>query len=215
MTGSGDDKTQVLSRPPVTAPPRGPRATLRCVDTSVLKDGKGAEIFLDSEPVSVGRGEENVVALNAHGISKLHARVFVEDGAWHVEDLGSTNGTRVNNSKVERRALNDGDTVAFGRVAYKYHVVQPRAERATTSHDIDLGSDDKTMIMRPGQVAAHASTPAPRAAEHIAARSPHDTGSHARARPVAAKGSNSVLWLLVALVAVGVAAGAAFALGLF
>lgn len=214
MTGSGYDKTQVLSRPPAASPPPGPRAILHCVDTSVLKDGKGAEIHLDGEPVGVGRGEENTVALNAHGISRLHARVFLDDGVWHVEDLGSTNGTRVNNSRIERCALNDGDTVAFGRVCYKYHVSSPRAERTAGSHDIDLGSGEKTMIMHPAQVAA--ATPAKGAhTAHASTRAATDTGAHphAHAKPAAAQGSNTMLWLLVVLAAVGVAAGAAYALG--
>lgn len=211
MTGSAFDKTQVLSGPPAAAPSHAPRATLHCVDTSVLRDGKGADIFLDGEPVGVGRGEENTMPLNAHGISRLHARMFLDGGVWHVEDLGSTNGTRVNNSKIDRCALNDGDTVAFGRVCYKYHVAKPKAERAASSHDIDLGSGEKTMIMRPGEVVA--APPAARAAEPAAARSGTDTGSHARVRPAAAKGSNSMLWLLVVLAAVGVAAGGAYALG--
>lgn len=209
MTDSAFDKTQVLSGPPAAAPSRAPRAHLHCVDTSVLRDGKGAEIFLDGDPVGVGRGEENTVPLNAHGISRLHARMFLDDGVWHVEDLGSTNGTRVNNSRIERCALSDGDTVAFGRVCYKYHVTKPRAERLASSQNIDLGQ--QTMIMRPGEVVA--APPAARAAEPAATRSGADTGSHARVRPAAAKGSNSVLWLLVVLAAAGVVAGGAYALG--
>jgi predicted component of type VI protein secretion system len=216
MSGSGHDKTQVLSGPLAPAAPYGPRATLHCVDTSVLKDGKGAEIVLDAEPVGVGRGEENTVALNAQGVSRLHARVYLDDGVWHVEDLGSTNGTRVNNSRIERRALNDGDTVAFGRVCYKYHVARPRAERTASSHAIDLGSDDKTVNVRTGQVAATA--PAEEASEPVAARpaaarSAADTGSHARIKPGAAKDSNGTAWLLLVLAAVAVIAGGAYALG--
>lgn len=211
MSGSGHDKTQVLSSPPELAAPHGPRATLHCVDTSVLKDGKGAEIVLDGEAVSVGRGEENTVALNAQGVSRVHARVFLDDGVWHVEDLGSTNGTRVNNSRIERCALNDGDTVAFGRVCYKYHVARPRAERTASSHDIDLGSGDKTVNVRTGQFAA--APPAEEAAEPVAARSAADTGSHARVKPGAVKDSNSTAWLLFVLAAAVVVAGGAYALG--
>lgn len=216
MSGSGYDKTQVLSQPPTLEAPRSPRATLHCVDTSVLRDGKGAEIVLDSEPVDVGRGEENTVALNAHGVSRLHARVFLDDGVWHIEDLGSTNGTRVNNSRIERCALNDGDTVAFGRVCYKYHVARPRAERAAGRHDIDLGASLKTMVMRPGQVAAAPpaeETPEALATRPATARLPADTGSHARVKPGTAKDSNATAWLLVVLAAAAVVAGAAYALG--
>lgn len=226
MSGSGYDKTLVLSRSPVEEPPpHAARATLRCVDTSVLRDDKGAEIHLERDPVSIGRGEENVVALNAHGISRSHARVFLHDGTWHVEDLGSTNGTRVNNSKIERTALHDGDTVAFGRVCYKYQVAKVRP-RPASSHEIDLGAAQKTMVMRPGELHASSPTAAHRDEGHAGiedtgrvvhdtgsyARVARDTGSHPRVKPAAAT-SNNTLWLLVALVAVGIAAGAAYALG--
>ena len=221
MADAGDDKTQILNRPPPGAKPQGPPALLRCVDTSVLKDENGVEIRLDGDTVTVGRGEENDVALNAHGISRNHARVFLEDGAWQVEDLGSTNGTRVNNSKVEKRALADGDTVAFGRACYKYSLQEAGgAEPKASGHDIDLGAADKTMIMRPGAAKPAAPKPAapkapaaaPAAARPAAAQAA--AGSSA-ARASAGSGSSGNIGLLVVVVLVVAAAvGGAFYLGL-
>jgi pSer/pThr/pTyr-binding forkhead associated (FHA) protein len=49
-------------------------------------------------------------------VSRRHARVTFANGAWNIEDLGSTNGTWVNGSRIEpgeRRPLNGGDTVAL------------------------------------------------------------------------------------------------------
>ena len=43
--------------------------------------------------------------------SQWHARVFQRDGHWYVEDLGSTNGTKVNNVRVSQHVLADGDEV--------------------------------------------------------------------------------------------------------
>jgi hypothetical protein len=49
-------------------------------------------------------------------VSQVHARVFRRDGAWWVEDLGSTNGTFVNDHKVSAPApLHPGDRLKVGR----------------------------------------------------------------------------------------------------
>jgi hypothetical protein len=48
-------------------------------------------------------------------VSQLHARVFAKDGAWFVEDLGSTNGTYLNTKRVSSAlALKRGDRVKIG-----------------------------------------------------------------------------------------------------
>jgi pSer/pThr/pTyr-binding forkhead associated (FHA) protein len=41
-------------------------------------------------------------------VSRRHARLFVERGVWHVEDLGSRNGTRLNGEVVHRSAVDNG-----------------------------------------------------------------------------------------------------------
>jgi hypothetical protein len=49
-------------------------------------------------------------------VSQLHARVFVQDGATFVQDLGSTNGTYVNRAKVDATVpLHRGDYLQIGR----------------------------------------------------------------------------------------------------
>jgi len=181
MADAEYDKTQVLSRPPGGEKPSAVAAELRCVDTSVLRDGAGARIVLDGESVTIGRGGENDVRLDAHGVSRRHARLFLAGGAWQVEDLGSTNGTRVNNSRIERRALEHGDTVAFGRVCYKFRIEQPGAQRAAAV-DIDLGGAQRTVILRPSErpVPAQAPQPAP------AAPAPAATPAAPRPQPGAA-----------------------------
>jgi len=143
------DKTMVI-RPSAAGkrqPP--PKARLTCVDVAVLKGGPGAEIRLDSVEITVGRASSNAVMLKADGISRVHARIFPGDGKWGIEDLKSTNGVRVNNSKIEQAWLEPGDTVAIGRVCYKYTLERDEKPAATPTQ-IDLGDYEKTVIMRPG-----------------------------------------------------------------
>ncbi|MGH2448003.1 MAG: FHA domain-containing protein [Chloroflexota bacterium] len=69
---------------------------------------------------SVGRGDENDVNLFDGFVSSEHARLAWNGRGWVLEDLGSTNGTRVN-GKVVKRALPiaPGDLIEFGRVKVK------------------------------------------------------------------------------------------------
>jgi len=186
------------------------------VDTAVLKDGIGGQISLDDAEVSVGRDAENLVSLHAQGVSRYHARVFCENGTWTVEDLGSTNGTRINNSKLEKKqSLKNGDTVAFGRACYKFQLVEVEDAGAAAGMDIDLGAGDKTMMMRPGTRPAHlsaaadtAKAPAPASAARTAATT----------KPAAAKSSgssNAVLWIIVILAFAALVIGGAKLLGVF
>jgi hypothetical protein len=84
---------------------RGPRAGL----TFVLRDGT----------TTVGRHTSSDIFLDDITVSRHHCRFITEDGGLIVEDSGSTNGTYVNGSRVERQHLADGDEVIIG----KFHLI--------------------------------------------------------------------------------------------
>jgi pSer/pThr/pTyr-binding forkhead associated (FHA) protein len=62
----------------------------------------------------VGRGPGCAVALSDDSVSRRHARLVFRDGAWIIQDLGSTNGTIVNGERVGRCRLELGDRVRLG-----------------------------------------------------------------------------------------------------
>jgi FHA domain len=71
---------------------------------------------LDGKPVQIGRAEACQVRLEDTYASSFHARLFLRDGEWFVEDLGSTNGTFLNQQRVtEPVAVGTGDRVRIGR----------------------------------------------------------------------------------------------------
>jgi predicted component of type VI protein secretion system len=187
-----------------------PPAQLHCVDTSVLKDGIGAQIMLDDREVSIGRDAKNQASLHAQGVSRYHARVFAKNGDWLVEDVGSTNGTRVNNSKLEEtQTLKHGDTIAFGRACYKFQLLSEPHEVVTVvtvERDIDLGAADKATMTGSGQPSPATSNPG---APAPAAR------TTTTANPAAAKsgGGNIVLWIIVIAAFAAMLAGGAKLLG--
>jgi pSer/pThr/pTyr-binding forkhead associated (FHA) protein len=88
----------------------------------------GDEIFVGREdPVS---GIFPQVDLTPHGgeeggVSRQHALIIVEGGAYFVEDLDSTNFTFVNKQKLApktRQPVGDGDEIRFGRIAVVFRV---------------------------------------------------------------------------------------------
>ena len=83
-------------------------AKLVCIDDSQLADDlKGLVVELSNEEVTVGRGEESSLRLVHKKISRHHARVYFVQGAWWVEDRGSTNGVWLNNDVVLRLQVDD------------------------------------------------------------------------------------------------------------
>jgi diguanylate cyclase (GGDEF)-like protein len=68
----------------------------------------------------VGRRSETDVPIDLDSVSRRHARFVRGDEGWYVEDLGSTNGTFVNDERVERALLGDGDIVRFGEAVVKF-----------------------------------------------------------------------------------------------
>ena len=53
-----------------------------------------------TQPVTLGRAQDSTIVLDDDYVSSRHARIFPRDGQWFVEDLGSTNGTYLDRTKV-------------------------------------------------------------------------------------------------------------------
>ncbi len=87
------------------------RPQLVVVEPAALA-GRGYQ--LDNE-ASIGRAAGCQITLDDTYASQIHARVFLRDGQWLVEDLGSTNGTWLNRHKVSGpMVLQRGDRLQIG-----------------------------------------------------------------------------------------------------
>lgn len=109
---------------PRTRPPartKAPRERRRAAGPSALRvlepEGERGRAFPLADELTVGRAAGCHVTLDDTFVSQLHARVFRRDGAWYVEDLGSTNGTYLNRSKVSGpMVMKPGDRLQVGSV---------------------------------------------------------------------------------------------------
>lgn len=75
---------------------------------------------LDGPAVTLGRSGVADVVIDGRLVSRLHARIRVEDGRATIEDLGSTNGIHVNGERVARAELADGDVIHLGRARFRF-----------------------------------------------------------------------------------------------
>jgi pSer/pThr/pTyr-binding forkhead associated (FHA) protein len=79
----------------------------------------GAPIEVAKDMTLVGRGEECDVRLEHKSVSKIHCVLVKTDGLMLVRDLGSTNGTRVNGTRVRRGMLLPNDKVSIANFHYR------------------------------------------------------------------------------------------------
>lgn len=95
-------------------------ATLEVIDPARAHLGQGERIGL-TDGATVGRAGDNAVRIEEDSISSRHAVFRHDRGRWWLEDLGSTNGSYVNQRRVEGRVpLRDGDVVQIGLVSARF-----------------------------------------------------------------------------------------------
>ncbi|MFA5624290.1 MAG: FHA domain-containing protein [Bradymonadales bacterium] len=73
--------------------------------------------FIKQEITTIGSYPENNVYLNDKAVSRKHAAIKADEGKrYEIRDFGSANGTYVNDERIERKFLRNGDIIRFGSV---------------------------------------------------------------------------------------------------
>jgi len=78
-------------------------------------------VHLTGSQVHVGRLDECGICLDDNNVSRRHAAFMRLEDGWAIEDLDSTNGTRLNGQPVRRARLHDGDVIEIGLTRLYYH----------------------------------------------------------------------------------------------
>ena len=115
----------------------GPRATLR----ETRPDGTTRTIPFDGRPMTIGRAPDNGVVVRDGRASRHHARIDARRGTLILTDLGSTNGSFVNDRRVESVALGAGDRIRIGTTSILIEALgeEPPADHAPP--DVASGPD--------------------------------------------------------------------------
>ena len=102
VSGSGRGRTPAAPKakaPPARAQRRSGQARKLVVTEGALA---GTALTLGEAPITLGRADESTLVITDDYASNHHARLVPSEGAWLLEDLGSTNGTYLGTAKVSR-----------------------------------------------------------------------------------------------------------------
>lgn len=107
--------------------------------------GGTTECEITRIPFTIGRKHDNDLCLEDPAVSAHHARIVQVQEVLFLEDLRSTNGSFVNEQKIDRRQLQDADALRFGghRLIFREQQV-PAAKPAVAS---EMLVADKTMVV--------------------------------------------------------------------
>jgi predicted component of type VI protein secretion system len=85
----------------------------------------GVGYDLVEQLVTIGRAPDNTIHIDDPSVSGRHAELRRADKTYHLRDLGSTNGTRVNGTGANEITLHPGDRVRFGAVDARFEGDMP------------------------------------------------------------------------------------------
>jgi hypothetical protein len=100
--------------PPSPAPAPSPQVG----PARLVLDGR--EVAIDRDRMVIGRLHGSEVEIEDPGASRRHAEIRKDGDRFVVVDLGSTNGTLVNDSPVAEHTLEDGDRITIGRTVIEF-----------------------------------------------------------------------------------------------
>lgn len=80
----------------------------------------GERFVLGDSIVTIGRMPGSVITLEDPNVSRNHAEIRPSGQGFVLADLGSTNGSKVNGTKVSERVLEDGDELTFGATTFRF-----------------------------------------------------------------------------------------------
>lgn len=110
-----------------------------------------SEFELDKERITIGRKLHNDIPIDNLAISGEHAAITTYHNDAFVEDLGSTNGTLVNNQPITKHALHHGDEIEIGKYRLKYVNVEELGSKIE-AHEKGAHEFEKTTTLHPNQV---------------------------------------------------------------
>lgn len=92
--------------------------------------GGGDPIPLVRDKLVCGRRESCDIVLRFPNVSGQHCELSFHDGLWHLKDLASTNGTKVNGQNVQQKVLRPGDEIQIAKRRYLVQYTLPAGHRA-------------------------------------------------------------------------------------
>lgn len=114
--------------------------------------GGGDPIPLLKPTLVVGRRESADIVLRFPNVSSSHCQLSIVDGYWHVKDLGSSNGTKVNGIRVTEHRVDPGDTLSVAKHDYEvnYEPVRLGATGSPTEQHAGQDAFSRSLLQTAG-----------------------------------------------------------------
>lgn len=138
MSNAGQDvlKTQIVS---------GGQSGYKIV--RVADQFAGEEFMLSEASNTIGRTEENYILLSDSSISRNHAKIINQNLNYSVIDLGSSNGTFVNNKLIKSESpLKSGDLIRFGNVTFVFVPATQHVDLVAYANAGKKSNDNRTIF---------------------------------------------------------------------
>lgn len=111
------------------------------------------------QQVKIGRVSDNDIVITSGGVSRYHCLIYVEDGNIMVKDLGSTNGTYINDQKITRAQVYKDDILRVGLEKFVFldsadpempgKDKEPDSEGTSILPELAFGEKIKDIIIKP------------------------------------------------------------------
>ncbi len=112
------EKTITIQRPTgLTSPNNSQACLIHIYPTGPVM---GSRYPLDHNPTVLGREDDCQIIIDDESVSRRHASILVGEDGYTVDDLQSTNGTFVNETRVSSQKLKDGDYLHIGNCIYRF-----------------------------------------------------------------------------------------------
>jgi predicted component of type VI protein secretion system len=108
----------------------------------------GKAFPLEKTETFIGRDLSNDIVINDPEISRRHSRIFLQNGLYVLEDLGSTNGTSINGQRlIGPYSMRNGEIITLGeRITFAFEAVQPAGDSTLA------GGQQANQTMQPASV---------------------------------------------------------------
>jgi adenylate cyclase len=111
--------------------------------------GGGDTIPLIRDVLTIGQRYSCDIRMPFPSISGIHAQLMFRKGYWYIRDLNSTNGVKVNGTRVQEKLLHPGDEVSIGKHRYVIEYTLP-SNQSVLDEDLEEDILRQSLLERAG-----------------------------------------------------------------